>query len=160
MKANRGKSKISMPFLLASSLRTQKYCFSPFGWREASTANLSSFVRVRRLSCLRFLCHDKTKEGKQFIWMLSRLLMRVWFGGKGGDTWSSLSPIPFNSLFSLFLCPSPLREPAHRLSTYFWFLTFKKSREQAEYKNTWIVGFEADHAVLRQSRRWLLVTKL
>ena len=96
-----------MPLLLSSSLRTQTYCFSPSWWREASTANLSSFVRVSRLSRFRFLRHDKTKEGKQFTWMLSRLLMRVWFGGKGGDTWSSLSQIPFNSLFSPSLCPSP-----------------------------------------------------
>ena len=56
-----------MPLLLASSLRTQKYCFSPSGWREASTANLSSFVRVRRLSRLRFQRHDKLKKESSLI---------------------------------------------------------------------------------------------
>ena len=62
-----GKSKISMPLLLASSLRTQKYCFSPSGWREASTANLSSFVRVRRLSRLWFQRHDKLKRESSLL---------------------------------------------------------------------------------------------
>ena len=43
--------------------------------------------------------------------------------------------------------------PLDDLLTYFWLSTLEKSRERTEYKNTWNVGFEADHAVLRQSRR-------
>ena len=54
---------------------------------------------------------------------------------------------PLQLTFLTVSLPQPLREPAHRLSTYFWLSTFKKSREQTEYKNTWNVGFEGDHAV-------------
>ena len=59
----------------------------------------------------------------------------------------SLSPILFNSLFSPSLCPSPLREPAHRLSTYFWLSTLAKSGEVKQNTKTLAMW------VLRQSRR-------
>ena len=73
-----GKARFRCPFFSPLACRHRSIAsLHPAGWREASTANLSSLVCVRRLSRLRFLRHDKSKEGKQFTWMLSRLLMRV-----------------------------------------------------------------------------------
>ena len=53
---------------------------------------------------------------------------------------------PLTRFSHRFFAPVPLENPLTVLSTYFWLSTFKKSREQTtEYKNTWNVGFEADH---------------
>ena len=111
------------------------------------------FVCVRRLSRLRFLRHHKTKEGKQFTWMLSRLLVRVWFGGKGGHgAREALSPQSPLTLFSHRLfAPAPLENP---LTDYQLISGSRRLRKVGSKQNTnwkhldcgfwrWSRGFKA-----------------
>ena len=95
-------SKISMPLLLASSLRTQTCIASLSPSGEKRRPEICHLLSVSA-GYLRFLRHEKTKEGKQFAWMPSRLFTRVWFGGKGGGNVKLSLPNPLLTFLTVSL---------------------------------------------------------
>ena len=158
-----------IPFILYSEIRSIEQtslifsarfrwpCFSPLACRHRRSASLNPDGEKHRpeiCPCPQAISPQvpkrKVKKESSLLGCRVGFSWEFYLEGKVGARKAlPLSLQSFTTPFSHRLfAPARLEIlRAHRLSTYFWLPTFKESREQTEYKNTWNVGFEDDHAV-------------